>query len=1007
MKQFTLASLLLLLSIVQCMAANYYFSTTRGDDARSSLQVQNPQTPWKTTTKLNAFFAEIQPGDSILFKRGEVFFGTIQITKSGYVESPIVLGAYGAGERPVISGFTNISTWKSIGGGIYESPVLTLPSNVNLVVINGLNYAKGRYPNENTNNKGYLSFESHGADYIIDNQITASPNWTNAELVLRSTRYTIDKVLITSHAKKRLNFKSPIPNGLIDGYGFFIQNSLKTLDKFGEWYYNPSTKKLYVYSAQSKLSNFKVQIGSVDILIEPKASNIVIDQLTLTGANQYGVFCDWSNLKNLKILNSQILFSGTDAIQLSGRSNFVLENCEIANSNSKAINLNYNNPFAVLKNNQITNTGIFPGMIVGQSYGIVSYAKGLTAENNHIINTGYAGIRFFGDSNLIKNNYINTFCTNLDDGAGIYTWTGVNNNPFFKRSIIGNIVINGLSAPEGTKELNYFPAEGIYLDDNAANVEILGNTVANCKSSGLFLHNARDIQIKDNVFFNNGTQFLTIHDYLTGSVSNLSVANNQFFSKTPDQVNAYFRSVDNDFLNLGNFSGNYYARPLDDNLTIISEFDDYKGNRKKQFYDVKSPKLVTGNNQEAGGSPVNVPPHTLTSVNEQTNKYPNGGFETSPINVYCWSAAGDCRTTWTPTSALDQKAMKITGSNSGILALDCGSIDKTKQYILRFSAIGQVESHVEVFLRQSGSPWKNISATKVIRITPTRTEYEVLFSFPVSESTACIVFQAASENFSYWLDNVKLLEASARMTNPDDYIRFEYNPTLVDKTIQLETDYFNIKKALYSNEVVLKPFESIILVKEQQSIPAFSASLDNFQIQPSGCEILLNWTSSIDERFSHFELEKSEDGINFDMISIINKEEYYGLQKFQYIDSQLVARNFYRLKTVDLDRSFTYTQVLDELKACDSDEWLIYPTVLNKGNAALNVKINTQKPTIIFSIVDQLGRIIQTIRVETMSGWNKLILDLPANLTSGTYFLTHSDIQREKALPFIVTNTDF
>ena len=205
MKQFTLASLLLLLSIVQCMAANYYFSTARGDDARSSLQAQNPQTPWKTTAKLNTFFAEIQPGDSILFKRGEVFFGTIQITKSGYIESPIVLGAYGVGERPVISGFTNILTWKSIGGGIYESPVLTLPSNVNLVVINGLNYAKGRYPNENTNNKGYLSFESHGADYIIDNQLTASPNWTNAELVLRSTRYTIDKVLVTSHAKKRLN----------------------------------------------------------------------------------------------------------------------------------------------------------------------------------------------------------------------------------------------------------------------------------------------------------------------------------------------------------------------------------------------------------------------------------------------------------------------------------------------------------------------------------------------------------------------------------------------------------------------------------------------------------------------------------------------------------------------------------------------------------------------------------------------------------------------------------
>lgn len=818
MKQFTLSSLLLLWCSWQCLASNYYLSTARGDDSRSPLEAQNPQTPWRTTAKLNAFFAELQPGDSILFNRGEVFFGTIQTSRSGSPLSPIVLGAYGQGEKPVISGFTTISSWKSIGGGIYESPVLANQSAVNLVVINGINQAMGRYPNASAGNKGYLNFESHGSNFIVDEQLSSSINWANAELVLRSTRYTIDKVKITSHSKKRLNFSAAVPNGLINGYGYFVQNHLKTLDRFGEWFYNPSTKKLNVFLGSNNAANFKVEVGTIDVLIEPRTSNLVIDNLTIRGANRYGVFCDWSNLHNLKITNSQILYSGIDAIQLSGRSNFVLENCSINYSNSKAVNLNYNNPHAVLKNNTIRNSGIDPGMILGQSYGIVSYTKGLVAQNNTIINTGYAGIRFFGDSNLIKNNLIDTFCTILDDGAGIYTWTGGNNTLFFKRSIIGNIVLNGLAAPEGTNDLNYLPAEGIYLDDNSTNVEVFDNTVANCKNNGIFVHNSRILQIQNNLLFNNGIQLLTVHDHLAGPVSDLTVTDNQFFSKKQEQVSAYYKSLTNDFASLGNFSGNYYARPFDDDLTIISEYDDYSGNRKKRFYDVKSPQMVTGSNQEAGGSPLKIKPYSLVSVNESLNKYPNGGFETSPINVYCWSADGACRTTWTTTSALDQRAMKITGSTSGLLALECGAVTKTKQYILRFSAIGQVETHIEVFLRQVNSPWKTLSTVKTIRITPTRSEYEVLFSFPASETAACILFQAASDNFSYWLDNVKLMEASASMVNPDDHIRFEYNSGLTDKTIQLGADYLDVEKRTHSGELVLRPFESIVLVKVPQPL---------------------------------------------------------------------------------------------------------------------------------------------------------------------------------------------
>ena len=82
---------------VPTKGANYYFSTSIGDDSRTVTDAQNPITPWKTLNKLNSFFSSLKPGDSVLFKRGDIFYGSIAITKSGTSSLPIVLSAYGTG----------------------------------------------------------------------------------------------------------------------------------------------------------------------------------------------------------------------------------------------------------------------------------------------------------------------------------------------------------------------------------------------------------------------------------------------------------------------------------------------------------------------------------------------------------------------------------------------------------------------------------------------------------------------------------------------------------------------------------------------------------------------------------------------------------------------------------------------------------------------------------------------------------------------------------------------
>ena len=237
-KIFFLVYNVLLINSVK--GATYYFSSSNGNDSRTTTQARNPSTPWKSLSKLNSFFPHLRPGDSVLLKRGEVFFGSLTISQSGTASSPIVVGAYGNGNKPVISGLVALSGWTYLGNGIYESASnASLGNTVNMVIMNGSVKPMGRYPNANAPNGGYITYQSHvGQTSISGNDLRAWPNWTGGEIVIRPIRHVLDRCVITDHSGSKITYKKVSNYIPIDGYGFFIQNHIKTLDQFSEWYYN-------------------------------------------------------------------------------------------------------------------------------------------------------------------------------------------------------------------------------------------------------------------------------------------------------------------------------------------------------------------------------------------------------------------------------------------------------------------------------------------------------------------------------------------------------------------------------------------------------------------------------------------------------------------------------------------------------------------------------------------------------------------------------------------------
>jgi hypothetical protein len=206
--------------------ATIYYVSSSGNDANNGTSTA---TPWKTIAKVNSVWAAgtFAPGDQILFKRGDTWTGeTIVPTESGTSGNHIFIGAYSTGtSNPIISGFTTVTSWTSLGSNLYVTTSEITSSSTyrpNIVAINGVPYAKGRYPNANASNKGHLTIDSHtGQTVLVDAALPSSPDWDGAQAVLRMQRWFNDTVTIASHSGTTVTLARNATSELRNGWGYF------------------------------------------------------------------------------------------------------------------------------------------------------------------------------------------------------------------------------------------------------------------------------------------------------------------------------------------------------------------------------------------------------------------------------------------------------------------------------------------------------------------------------------------------------------------------------------------------------------------------------------------------------------------------------------------------------------------------------------------------------------------------------------------------------------------
>ncbi len=535
------------------LVSAYYVSPSGSDT--------NPGTdsaPFKTIGKAQTTVRSINQavtGDITVYLRGGVYQVTTVLNfnelDSGFNNHQVVWKAY-PGETPILSGGQHITSWASVGNGIYKANVGSL--KFRQLYVNGRRAIRARTPNV-----GYY-YRTLGWD-ISNNQIKVLPSQlpgvNSAEMML-VRHWEQNKIHIASsgisgeygyiapqqaeNSSLTASTQEKRPN-----QAFHYENSLSYLDAEDEWFLDDQTGDLYYKPISGELISSSIvivpiteQILKVDGQVSP-VKNLVFEGLTFEyttwlsptsegyvgtqanhyfkGSNEYssipaGVM--FTNAENTTFSKNTLRYMGGVGLAFAyhTKGNRIIGNVfhDIA-GNGLAVNFpaadiynpNTNSQNDVVSNNYITRIGQdYPGS-VGIFAGTVN---GITIEHNEIEDTPYTAINLgWGwtdtastlGNNIVRYNKIQNVVKNLDDGGGIYTLSKQPGTQIYENSI---------KNAQASAWADNSPIGGIYLDNGTSFVTVRDNSIGNTQ---IAVHqNFGGVPAHDNTITNSSGTIVTV-----------------------------------------------------------------------------------------------------------------------------------------------------------------------------------------------------------------------------------------------------------------------------------------------------------------------------------------------------------------------------------------------------------------------------------------------------------------------------------------------------------------
>jgi hypothetical protein len=163
----------------------------------------------------------------------------------------------------------------------------------------------------------------------------------------------------------------------------------------------------------------------------------------------------------------------------------------------------------------------------------------------------------------------------------------------------------------------------------------------------------------------------------------------------------------------------------------------------------------------------------------------------------------------------------------------------------------------------------------------------------------------------------------------------------------------------------------------------------NFKGEQAGEINKLTWSTATETNNKGFELERSLDGIKFTSIAFVASKGDNGNSSsnldYGYNDKAAVGVTYYRLKQVDRDGKYNFSNVVTlTRKGGDIALSSVYP---NPANAELNLKITSpraEKLTIV--VTDLTGKVVMQRAASVVTGDNIATMNVSA-LAAGSYII--------------------
>lgn len=596
MKNILTITLLFLSLVGGAQTARYVSATATG------LGTGTQSSPW-TLAQANA--ASFAPGDTLFIKGGDVIYGTF-LPKGGQPGKEVVITTkegWGTAAPGVLSGFTRITSWTDSAA---KFSYTTLPVNLStlttlssmgtlysrgVVMFNGRDQWQGRVPNvgsDTTSNDFRKTTGSNTTTYVICSTFSAA-QYVGGDIVGKIQRYDFPISRITAVSGDTIKFNA-MPTAVKSGYGFFIQNHLKTLDQNGEWYYNADLNRLYVYFANNRQSTDTVRVSTVRYVVNAaNVSNIKFLNLIIEGG--YENTMHFNGCSNITVENCTVRYAGLIGISASSSPGFVLRNSLISDGHNYGAYLYSGTTSAIVERNTFKRNGIIYGTQAAErvgNYGIalMLYGSKSIADRNRFDSTGYSAIRSVNaDSITISRNYITWSCLTMDDGGDIYFWNN-NGRRSYGRVVHNNIIDHRPTIPHRSGG-GYNLVEALYADDYSNGIEFRDNVVNmhkentadggsglfNSRTSAIYIHNSSNNIIRNNLLYNTTYGLkITDDDVAKDSVYNLNVKGNVTVSKNSKQYGALYENSDTyvrrGFAHWLAVDSNYFVRPAGDENVI-------------------------------------------------------------------------------------------------------------------------------------------------------------------------------------------------------------------------------------------------------------------------------------------------------------------------------------------------------------------------------------------------------------------------------------------------------